>query len=233
MLKIFRKSTKMIVWITVAALALLFGAGSIADLVSKKSGRYAGEAFGRPVSFQEFNQFYRATELFMPSDKPLDDPDLLRSYTWQNVIYSREAKKNGVKITDEEVRGEIANILSKQGLLSPTKEQYKVWLTRSLHMSPREFEEGLREFMRIQKLLRVKIQSFTPAGTDKLTDPKAKEAAAEKQKTAFMMWTNDVNRRAALKDYLALPPAKDEAPEVVAPAAKAPAAGPQAAEKKI
>jgi len=203
MLKIFRKNTKIIIWITVVALALLFGAGSIADLVSgKKSGRFAGEAFGKSVTFQEYNQFFRATQLFMPSEKPIEDPRILRDYTWQNIVYSREAKHKGIAITDEEVRGEIANILKQQGLISPTAEQYRIWLTQSVHISPREFEEGLREFIRIQKLLRTQIASFVPAGADKLTDPKAKEESDTKQKIAFMTWTNDVNKRAALKDYL-------------------------------
>ena len=216
MLKIFRNNTKFIVWITVVALALLFGAGSIVDLVNKKkSDRFAGEAFGKSVTFQEYNQFYHATQLFMPSEKPVEDPELLRDYTWQNIIYSREAKRKGIKITDEEVRKEIANILKQQGLLSPTEEQYKVWLTRTLHLSPREFEEGLREFIRIQKLLRLEIAGFAPVGADKLTDAKAKEEAVAKQKKDFMAWTNEVNQRAALKDYLALPPSQEEAPEAV------------------
>ena len=210
MLKIFRQHMKVIIWIVVGSF-ILWGGYSLSSL--KKEGRFAGEVFGRSVTFQEYNQFYRATQLFMPSEKPLEDPELLRNYTWQNIIYSREAKQSGIKITDEEVRAEISNILKQQGLVNPTPEQYKIWLTRSLHLSPREFEEGLREFMRIQKLLRVKIASFVPAGADKLTDPNAKEKAAEKQKMGFMAWTNDVNRRAALKDYLALPPAKDETPE--------------------
>ncbi len=228
MLKIFRSNTKIIVWITVAALALLFGAGSIADLVGgKKSGRYAGEVFGKTVTFQEYNQFYRATQLFMPSAKPIDDPDILRQYTWQNIIYAREAKKNGVNVSDAEVRGEISNILKEQGLTNPTHEQYKIWLTRSLHLSPHEFEEGLREFIRIQKLLRVKIAGFSPKEAEKLTDPKEKAAAAEKQKTAFMTWSNKVNDRAALVDYLALPAATpEETPEDV----KAPAQAPKPAE---
>ena len=234
MLKIFRNNTKFIVWITVAALALLFGAGSIADLVSgKKSGRFAGEVFGRNVSFQEYNQFYRATQLFMPTDKSLEDPELLRNYTWQNIIYSHEAKREGIKITDENVQSEIANILKQQGLANPTQEQYKIWLARSLHISPREFEEGLREFMRIQKLLRTKIASFTPAGADKLTDAKAKDEMVMKQKMDFMAWTNDVNKRASFKDYLALPPAKEEAPEVAEEKATAPAATPAPAAKPV
>ena len=210
MLKIFRRYTKVIIWIVVGSF-ILWGGYSVSAL--KKEGRYAGEAFGKPVSFQEYNQFFRATQLFMPSEKPLEDPELLRNYTWQNIVYSREARQAGIKITDEDVRGEVANILKQQGLTNPTQEQYKIWLTRSLHMSPREFEEGLREFMRIQKLLRVKITSFAPAGADKLTDAKAKEEASEKQKMAFMTWTNDVNQRANFKDYLALRQPQEETPE--------------------
>jgi hypothetical protein len=236
MLKIFRTNTKIIVWITVVALALLFGAGSLADLFGgKKSGRYAGEAFGKPVSFQEYNQFYRATQIFMPAEKPLEDPELLRNYTWQNIVYSREAKRNGIQITDEAVNREVANILKQQGLANPTPEQYKIWLTRSLRMSPREFEEGLREFMRIQELLRAKIMSFVPAGAEKLTDAKEKEASTEKQKMDFMLWTNDVNRRAAFKDYLTPAPATEEtpaeAPAVTPETPTAPAAQPVPAEK--
>jgi hypothetical protein len=222
MLKIFRQHTKVIIWVVVGSF-ILWGGYSVSAL--KKEGRYAGEVFGSSVTFQEYNQFYRATQLFMPSEKPLEDPELLRDYTWQNIIYAREAKREGIKITDEEVRGEIANILKQQGLLSPTAEQYKIWLTRTLHLSPREFEEGLREFIRIQKLLRIKITGFAPAGADKLTDPKAKEEAASKQKMAFMTWTSSVNSRANLKDYLALSRARQEEPleTVEEPASAAPA----------
>ena len=232
MLKIFRQYTKVIIWIVVGSF-ILWGGYSVSAL--KKEGRYAGEAFGRSISFQEYNQFYRATQLFMPTEKPLEDPELLRNYTWQNIIYSHEAKRNGIKITDEDVRGEVANILKQQGMTNPTQEQYTIWLTRSLHMSPHDFEEGLREFMRIQKLLRTKITSFASPGTEKLTDPKAKEAAAEKQKIAFMTWTNDVNKRAAFKDYLALSQAQEEAPETakaVTPAAPVAPAAPAAASQK-
>jgi len=218
MLKIFRQYTKIIIWIVVGSF-ILWGGYSVSAL--KKEGRYAGEAFGKAVPFQEYNLFYRATQLFMPSDKPLEDPDLLRNYTWQNIIYAREAKREGLKISDDEVRSEIANILKQQGLVSPTPEQYKIWLTRTLHLSPREFEEGLREFIRIQKLLRVKISSFAPAGSEKLTDAKAKETVAAKQKTDFMAWTNEVNKRAALKDYLALPSTGSEDSELPAEATPA------------
>ena len=87
--------------------------------------------------------------------------------------------------------------------------------------------------MRIQKLLRLQIASFMPAGFEKLTDVKAKEKASEKQKMAFMTWSNDVNKRAALKDYLVIPRAPDEEePETVEPAAPASRPAPAAPAKR-
>ncbi|HOW87288.1 MAG TPA: SurA N-terminal domain-containing protein [Candidatus Omnitrophota bacterium] len=228
MLKFLRKYTKLIIWVVVGSF-ILWGGYSVSAL--KKEGRFAGEIFGKTVSFQEYNQFYSATQLFMPTEKPLEDPEALRSYTWQNIIYAREAKREGVKISDEDVRNEIANLLKQQGLVNPTQEQYKIWLTRALHMSPRDFEEGLREFMRIQKLLRVKIASFTPVDADKVTDPKEKEKIIEKQKTDFMVWTADVNKRANLKDYLALPKPAEETTEGLEEEAPAPEPAPATSEK--
>jgi len=219
MLKIFRQHTKLIIWIVVGSF-ILWGGYSVSSL--KKEGRYAGEAFGKPVTFQEYNRFYQATQLFMPAEKPLEDPEMLRSYTWQNIVYAREAKREGIRVSDEDVRREISAILKQQGLIEPTQEQYRIWLTRTLRISPREFEEGLREFMTIQKLLRSKIGSFKPAGGSEATDPKAKEALAANQKTSFMTWTAEVNQRAHIKDYLALPISPETAPEATAEATSAP-----------
>ena len=80
-------------------------------------------------------------------------------------------------------------------------------------MTPREFEEGLREFIRIQKLIQQKIISFMPAGADKLTNEKVKADASSKQKEAFMKWTNELNKKAAFKDYLAIQTAQQEESE--------------------
>ncbi|HNX69122.1 MAG TPA: SurA N-terminal domain-containing protein [Candidatus Omnitrophota bacterium] len=201
MLKIFRKYTKVIIWIVVVSF-VLWGGYSISAM--KKEGRFAGEVFGKIVTFQEFNRFYRATQIFMPSKEPVKDPDLLRNYTWQNIVYSREAQREGLKVTDEEVRGEISNILNQQGLINPTPEQYKVWLTRALQMSPREFEEGLREFIRIQKLLQGKIPAPAVPEAGKPVDKKAEAEAFAKQKEVFMKWTDELNKNSGFKDYLAV-----------------------------
>ncbi|OQA53567.1 MAG: hypothetical protein BWY44_00154 [Candidatus Omnitrophica bacterium ADurb.Bin292] len=214
-LKFFRLNMKVIVWITIVALVLLFGAGSIVDIVrSDKSGRYAGEAFGKPVTFQEFNRFFRATELFMPiSDRSaINDPDLLRSFTWQNIVYAREARNVGITVSDGEVREQVTKILDQHGLSNPTPEQYRIWLTRNLQINPREFEESLREFMKIQKLLGRQLSNLptnppVEAETEKSaeTPKQTEEEALQKRQMAFMTWTHELNQKAAVKDYLALP----------------------------
>ncbi|MBU9889934.1 MAG: SurA N-terminal domain-containing protein [Candidatus Omnitrophica bacterium] len=114
MLKFFRYHTKVIVWVAAISF-ILCGGYSITTL--KKEGRFAGEVFGKTVTFQEYNRFYRATQLFMPSEKPIEDPDLLRNYTWQNIIYAKESKREGVKVNDQDVRAEISSILKQQGLI--------------------------------------------------------------------------------------------------------------------
>lgn len=206
MMSFFRKHTKIIVWFAAIAFVLC-GGYSISSM--KKEGRFAGEVFGKTVTFQEYNKFYRATQLFMPSKEPIKDSDLLRNYTWQNIIYAREAKREGIKVSDQEVRADITNILKEQGLINPTPEQYKIWLTRALQMSPRDFEEGLREFIRIQKLLRTKVPAAAPSDTDKATT----EEAAKKERQAFIQWTNELNQKAAFKDYLAIQQGSEEIPE--------------------
>lgn len=227
MLQFFRHHTKAIVWVS-AICFILCGGYSITTL--KKEGRFAGEVFGKSVTFQEYNLFYRATQLFMPSEKPIDDPDLLRNYTWQNVIYARESKREGIKVSDQDVRSEISVILKQQGLIDPTPQQYNIWLTRALRMTPREFEEGLREFIRIQKLLRTKIASLGSPEALKSEDAKVKEEALQKQKDAFIKWTSDLNEKAKLKDYLSLPETSEEEPTAEDPPLAAPV--PKVASKK-
>lgn len=212
MMKFLRTHTKIIVWIAAIAF-IICGGYSISSL--KKEGRFAGEVFGKAVTFQEYNKFYRATQLFMPSKEPTKDPDLLRNYTWQNIIYAKEAKREGINVTDQEVRTNIANILQQQGLLNPTPQQYKVWLARTLQMSPRDFEEGLREFIRIQKLLQKKIPAPTKEPGKEKVEPT--EEAIKKQRQSFITWTNEVNKKAAFKDYLAIQQFSSEASESAEP----------------
>lgn len=173
MLDILRKNTKLVVWIVVGAF-ILWGAFSVTSTFQKK-GRYAGDVFGKPVSFQEFTAFQKAAQIFSFADESSRDPDVLRHKAWQNLIYSREGKRQKIQVSDDEVRMELRRLLASQGLENPTPAVYKRWLAATVRMEPREFEGQLREIIRIQKLVAQALK------------PEAEEPTPEETKDLFMM----------------------------------------------
>ncbi len=151
MLKSLRKHTKLIIWIVVV-IFILWGGFSVGISFQRK-GRYAGEAFGKSISFQEFNRFYRAAEIFTINGESLNDPELLRQQAWRNILYAREAKHQKIEVTDDEVRKEIRNLFTRMGVVTLTPEIYENWIERTLRQSPQEFEKIMRDMLRIQKLV--------------------------------------------------------------------------------
>lgn len=156
MLNFFRKNTKTIIWAVIIAF-LLWGGFSVGTQF-KEDGRYAGQVFGKNVSFQEFDRFYRSTQIFNFSEENAKDPEMLRESAWQGVIFSREAKRLKIEVLDNEVRDHILKILDQQKM-SP--DNYETWVERGLRLSPQQFEEMLRETLRIRKLL----SKFEPSET--------------------------------------------------------------------
>lgn len=152
MLKLLRKKTRLIIWTVVACFAL-FG-GYSAKTQFQKEGRIAGEVFGKAVTLQEYDRFFRANQIFSLTGKPIKDFDILRIQTWQNILYSREAKRLGIAVTDEEVRQELVGLLAKVGLGNPSEAQYEQWLSNTFREQPRRFEEMMRDMISIQKLVR-------------------------------------------------------------------------------
>lgn len=148
MLNFFRKNTKTVIW-SVIVVFLLWGGFSVGTQF-REEGRYAGQVFGKNISFQEFDQFYKANQLFNSSDEEQKDPDLMRESAWQGVIFSREARHLKINVSDDEVRDQIFKILDQQKM---NRDNYENWLKRSLRLSPQQFEEMLRETLRIRKLL--------------------------------------------------------------------------------
>lgn len=152
MLNLLRKNTKIIIWIIVASF-VLWGAFSV-GVSFDKDGRFAGQAFGKDITFQEFNRFLRSARIFSFTEKPSDDPELVRLMAWQSLIFAREAQRQKIEVTDDEVRKELKRLLSSFGIGDADAATYRKWLETTVRMEPREFETMLRETMRIQKLLK-------------------------------------------------------------------------------
>lgn len=166
MLNILRKNTKIIIWVIVLSF-VLWGAFSV-GVSFDKSGRYAGQVFGKDISFQEFNRFLRGAEIFSFTEKPSEDPEVLRLTAWQNLVFAHEARRQKIEVTDDEVRKELKRLLSSFGIGDADPATYRRWLGSTVRMEPQEFEKMLRETMRIQKLFKQvsQMQIEPPAEED-------------------------------------------------------------------
>lgn len=150
MLKMLRKNTKLIIWFIIISFCL-WGAFSVGVQMNQR-GQIAGRVFGRPISFQEFNKFLKASEIFSLTGEPVKDPGILQQHAWQNIIFASEAKRRKIKVSDNEVRDEIKRLLTAQNV--PMDDAaYQAWVRSISGTTPRNFEEMVRETLRIQKLL--------------------------------------------------------------------------------
>jgi hypothetical protein len=152
-------------------IAFMLWGGFSVGVQFQKEGRVAGNVFGKDVSFQEFDSFYRANQIFSYSEKKPESAEVLKQQTWQSIIFAREAKRRKMEVTDDEVRKEILRLLEQQKIENPTPQVYEAWLKSALRESPQEFEKQIRELLRIQKLLK----EINNAPTGK-TPPSAEEA---------------------------------------------------------
>lgn len=172
MLKTLRKSTKVVIWTVVISFAL-WGGFSV-GVQFQKQGRVAGEVFGKEITFQEFNRFYKSQQLFSFGDtKAPADAEALKQRTWESLIYSREAKREKIQVSDDEVRGEILRLMSLQKIENPSVDLYKRWLQATAKSTPDEFESIVRELLRIQKLVKkIKDESGSAAVTEQEAEGK-------------------------------------------------------------
>lgn len=203
MLRFLRNNTKIFAWFFAVVLILAFGLSSFSF---NKHDQYAGEAFGKKVSFQEFRIFETATRLLAPDPRILEDSQTAYAYAWQQLILSREAQNQNIKVSDDEVKLQVDQIInSRQGTrLSPGEYSN---LLKSWRTTPYEFEQGIRELLRINKMISDRFQlSVDPSsivGEGEAKDELIKKAEAEREKLKedYMQWLTEVNEKAAVVDY--------------------------------
>ncbi len=198
MLQIFRKNTKIIVWFAVFLMVGVFGLSSIS---LNKHEQYAGEVFGKQISFQEFRTFETLTRLLPPSQKITEDPQLEYQFTWQQLILSREAKNKGFQVSDNEVRQKVDQLVNPDESRRMTREEY-LQILKSKRTTPNEFESGVRELIRIQKMVNDHFKPSAPAADKGPKEPE-KRAAEEMKKNQeeYMRWMADILQRSKTIDY--------------------------------
>jgi len=161
MLRILRKKeTAKKVLIGLAAIIIpafvLWGAGSAVRGRRQRGPSFAGTIFGKKVSLEDYAVNLRAAR----NDAMLRYKDFEKIYrqldlparAWERLILLYEAKRQRIKVSNKEVVETIRSFpfLIRNGTFD--RQLYKQIVTNTFRMSPREFEEEIRDTLMISKL---------------------------------------------------------------------------------
>lgn len=136
---------------------VLWGSGSM--MGEKTRSGYAGEIFGKKVSFQDYRDALKAVQnqaVMQFGDKfnqiqPLLDMEKL---AWERLIVLHKAESEKIRISDEEVVKTIAQypFFEKNGKFDD--QIYQQVLRYGLETTPKDFERHIRESLKISELFK-------------------------------------------------------------------------------
>ncbi len=208
MLKILRKKGVMrkLLWILAVVIILAFGFLGQAYLLNR-GGRenIAGRIYGRTVSLEDFQHHLEQVHLqaVMQYGQNLQKvlPYLnLESQAWDRIIALHEARKRKIRIVDEEVVNTIRDnpFFQKDGRFDRDIYQNVLY---ALRMTPRQYEEGLRESLKISRLFRQITSDLDVTEQETLQRYKLHN---EKTQISYIFFPNEKYTQAVVPDLDAI-----------------------------
>lgn len=183
MLKLLRKKglAKKLLWAIAITIILSFTLWGTGNVPRSKNNKYthAGKIFGRKISFDDYEHAYRAV-LMQAMLRYGDQFNQIRDYldleseTWDRLLLLEAAKRQKIKVSDQELVTHIASLpyFQKNGRFD--EQLYDLILQRAFQVSSRVFEEYTRENQKIIKLYNAETAPFV------ITDKDALDAFREK-----------------------------------------------------
>ena len=169
MLKIIRKKgfIKKVLWILTFVIIISFGFWGTTARVNTPDGRFdhAGKIFGKKISFEQFEKsrlharhqaLLRYGEQFFKISPFLN----LEEEAWNRLILVSEAKRQRIKVGDQEVVESIEALPTFQRDGKFDSLLYNDILRSFFQCKPRAFEEGIRETILISKLFQKETASI-------------------------------------------------------------------------
>lgn len=161
MLKLLRKkkvSKRIFYALAVIIIPAFVVWGSSSVINKNKTPNYAGRIFGREVSFDEFSRAHQAWETQIKLQYGDKAREAIKTYldpvqaTWDRLILLHETKQRNFKTSDDDVVNAITHMpfLEKGGRFDP--QAYGLFIQYSLGITPRAFEEQLRENLAMARL---------------------------------------------------------------------------------
>lgn len=160
MLKALRKKevAKKILYVLAAIIIpafVLWGSGSL--IRGRSSENYAGEIFGKKISFDQFRNSLLAVKnqaIIKFGDNFFKIQQFLNldKEAWDRLILLYEARKRKIKVLDNEVVKRIQSLPFLQTNDQFDVKLYQYLLSRILETRPRDFEEEIRQSIMFEKL---------------------------------------------------------------------------------
>jgi hypothetical protein len=114
----------------------------------------------------------------------LPSAEQVRGLAWQMILLSREAEREKVQVSNEEVRREVERLFSGEGMFN--QEQYQFWIENTFRSRPRDFEEVVRNHLAAQKM----------------REHVVKDVPENEKESRWTTWLISAFSRAQLEDYI-------------------------------
>ncbi|MBL7068905.1 MAG: SurA N-terminal domain-containing protein [Candidatus Omnitrophica bacterium] len=195
---------KRILWglaLVIIPAFVFWGAGGL-----RESSNYAGTVFGKRVSFDEYRESLNAAKnqaliMYGSNFYKMREAMDLDNQAWDRIIMLNEAERCRIKVTDSEVIARISSFgffRNKEG--SFDKGAYDIILKNTFRTDPRRFEEDIRQWLIIEKLVQSVIEE-----ADEPPDGQTEEEALETRFKTYQDWRADLYDRANLVSNIELP----------------------------
>ncbi len=116
-----------------------------------------GEAFGKPVTAEEFFYYLKTAALFTRAgggDKARDEEET-RQEAWQNLIFLHEARELNITESQEEVKKELERLLLEKDVIYGS-ENYYGWIKKQFDEDATTFERRIQDLLTINKFIEIK-----------------------------------------------------------------------------
>lgn len=169
--KIFKYLTFRRIILTTIFLIFLCGSSGWAykfeDIFKFES---VGEAFGKPVSRNEFLNYYKTALLFTRSGaKEERTEEETRQEAWQNLIFIKEGRDLGFGVPKDEVLTEVKRLLAEKSI-EYGGEKYSLWVNSTFAEDPTTFEKRVEDLLVINKLLKAKLDAEVTVTEQEMKD---------------------------------------------------------------
>ena len=152
----FRKHQKYILAVLAAALMVVWGMGS-AFRNRGPGGQDIGKILDEPVSVADYQAEGGRLQVVDPALKDTRDDRAAPWLIWRTMVLSRLAKRDGVRISDEEVKRELERRFTDRAGYEKELGRYNLELGRT----DLRYEEPLRQYMLANKY-QMLMQSAVP-----------------------------------------------------------------------